>query len=118
MICFHINFHLLNFLIREYTLIFLKISNFYFQTESQSCKRKVISIDTPWKTICSEKSIRAGLIIPDDVIKSFGGSMGDAANEKVALSYSITIESVKNNSTKSIESVKNNSTKRKHIEIE
>ena len=44
--------------------------------------------------------------------------MGDAANEKVALSYSITIESVKNNSTKSIESVKNNSTKRKHIEIE
>ena len=70
---------------------------FIFQTESQSCKRNVISIDTPWKTICSEKSSMAGLILSDAVVKTFAG---DIINETFILPYSISIESVKSVSTK------------------
>ena len=68
------------------------IQRFNFQNESQSCKRNVISVDTPWKTICSEKSSMAGLILSDAVIKTF---VGDIVNEIFRLPYSITIESVK-----------------------
>ena len=70
---------------------------FIFQTESQSCKRNVISIDTPWKTICSEKSSMAGLILSDAVVKTFAGNMVD---ESFRLPYSISIESVKSVATK------------------
>lgn len=69
-----------------------------FQSQKISCTRNVISIDTPSKTICSEESGLAGLILPDAIIKKFGGSLGDA-NEKMKLPFSITIESEENNST-------------------
>ena len=71
----------------------------FFQTQSRSSSGNVISIDTPWKTVCSVESGMAALIIPDALIKKFGGSLGEA-NEKFQLSYTITIESEKNTSMK------------------
>ena len=69
-----------------------------FQSENVSCKRKVISIDTPWKDICSMESAMA-MAIPDAVMKSFMGSVGNA-NEGIEIPYTVKIESVQNNSTK------------------
>ena len=71
-----------------------------FQSKSKSCKGNVISIDTPWKTICSEESGMAGLVLSDATIfKQLGGTTVDA-NEKFKLPFSVTIESEKNNSNK------------------
>ena len=72
-----------------------------FQSKNKSCKENVISIETPWNTICTEKSEVAGLILPDATIKRFGGSsLGDDINEYIKLPYSIKIESGENNSAK------------------
>ena len=67
---------------------------YLFQAYYRTGGVNVISIDTPWKTICSVESGMAGLIIPDADIKKYGGSLGNA-NEKIELKYSIIIESVK-----------------------
>ena len=80
------------------------------QVNYRTGKANVISIDIPWKTICSLQSDNmAGLIIPDSLIKKFGGNVYNG-NEKFQLPYSIKIEPVK------IESVENSSKKRKHAE--
>ena len=71
----------------------------FFQVHYRTGKANVVSIDTPWKTICSAKSGMAGLIMPDDLIKKYGGKLC-VANEKFKLPYSLTIESVKSNSLK------------------
>ena len=80
------------------------------QVNYRTGKANVISIDIPWKTICVPQSDNiAGLILPDSLIKKFGGNLYNA-NERFKLPYSVKIEPVK------IESVKNSSTKRKHPE--
>ena len=82
----------------------------FLQTNYRTGKANVISIDIPWKIICSLQSdIMAGLIIPDSLIKKFGGNLYNG-NEIFHLPYSIKIEAVK------IESVENTSKKRKHAE--
>ena len=63
----------------------------FLQSESKSCKANVISIDTPPKTICSMESGMAGLILPDSVIKKYGGSLSDV-NENFQLQYGVNIE--------------------------
>ena len=74
---------------------------FLFQTLTKSCKANVISIDTPVKTICSLESGKAGLVLPDAIMKEFAfGDTLDEAHEKFKLPFSITIQSKKNNSAK------------------
>ena len=75
-------------------------SSYFFQSQSKSCKGNVISIDTPWKTICSEESALAGLILSDAVIKQFTGSLGDAGKKNSGPPFTVKIESNKNGSTK------------------
>ena len=63
-----------------------------FQSQSMSGKGNVISIVTPWKTICSEESAMAGLILTDGIFKQFGGNVGAP--------FIVTIQNDKNSSTK------------------
>ena len=64
-------------------------------SKSKSCKGNVISIDTPWKTICSEESGVAGLVLSDATLKQLAGTTFTDVNEKVQLPYSLIIESEK-----------------------
>ena len=77
------------------------------QAHYKRFKGNVISIDTPWKTICSVESAKPALIIPKALIKQFGGSLCDS-NETFQLPYSLTIEATQKST--------NNSIKRKSTE--